>query len=141
MIKFESIDIEFPALNQRLAKEWIEEFVASYGKKIGELYYLFCSDEYLLDFNQKRMNHDFYTDIVTFPLNDCSEYLSGEFYISLDRIKDNAEPMGKPFRAEFHRVLAHGVLHLIGFDDKTAAAAAEMREQEEKCLKMRRNEL
>ena len=141
MIKFESIDIEFPDLNQRLAKEWIEEFVASYGKKIGELYYLFCSDEYLLDFNQKRMNHDFYTDIVTFPLNDCSEYLSGEFYISLDRIKDNAKQMGKPFRDEFHRVLAHGVLHLIGFDDKTAAAAAEMREQEEKCLKIRRNKL
>ena len=141
MIKFENIDIDMPQLNQRLAKEWIEEFVASYGKKIGELYYLFCSDEYLLDFNQKRMNHDFYTDIVTFPLNDSSEYLSGEFYISLDRIKDNAEQMGKPFRDEFHRVLAHGVLHLIGFDDKTAAAAAEMREQEEKCLKMRRNEL
>ena len=140
MIKFENIDIEFPQLNQRLAKEWIDEFVASYGRKIGELYYLFCSDEYLLAFNQKRMNHDFYTDIVTFPLNDCSEYLSGEFYISLDRIKDNAEQMGKPFKDEFHRVLAHGVLHLIGFDDKTAAAAAEMREQEEKCLSMRRNE-
>ena len=140
MITFQNIDIEFPQLNQRLAKEWIEEFVASYGRKIGELYYLFCSDEYLLAFNQKRMNHDFYTDIVTFPLNDCSEYLSGEFYISLDRIKDNAEQMGKPFKDEFHRVLAHGVLHLIGFDDKTAAAAAEMREQEEKCLSMRRNE-
>ena len=141
MIKFENIDIDMPQLNQRLAKEWIEEFVASYGRKIGELYYLFCSDEYLLDFNQKRMNHDFYTDIVTFPLNDCSEYLSGEFYISLDRIKDNAKQMGKPFKDEFHRVLAHGVLHLIGFDDKTAAAAAEMREQEEKCLKIRCNEL
>ena len=141
MIKFENIDIEAPALNQRLAKEWIEEFVASYGRKIGELYYLFCSDEYLLDFNQKRMNHDFYTDIVTFPLNDCSEYLSGEFYISIDRIRDNAQQLGKPFDEEFHRVLAHGVLHLIGFDDKTASAAAEMRKQEEKCLKMRRNKL
>ena len=141
MIKFENIDIEFPQLNQRLAKEWIDEFVASYGRKIGELYYLFCSDEYLLAFNQKRMNHDFYTDIVTFPLNDCSEYLSGEFYISIDRIRDNAQQLGKPFDEEFHRVLAHGVLHLIGFDDKTASAAAEMRKQEEKCLKMRRNKL
>ena len=141
MIKFESIDIEFPQLNQRLDKEWIEEFVASYDRKIGELYYLFCSDEDLLAFNQKRMNHDFYTDIVTFPLNDCSEYLSGEFYISIDRIRDNAQQLGKPFDEEFHRVLAHGVLHLIGFDDKTASAAAEMRKQEEKCLKMRRNKL
>ena len=134
MIKFEGIDIEFPQLNQRLAKQWIEEFVASYGKKIGELYYLFCSDEYLLEFNQKR------TDIVTFPLNDCEEYLSGEFYISIDRIKDNAEQMGKPFKDEFHRVLAHGVLHLIGFKDKTDEDAAVMRTQEEKCLAMRRNE-
>ncbi len=140
MITFQNIDIEMPALNQRLAKEWIEEFVASYGKKIGELYYLFCSDEYLLEFNRKRMNHDFYTDIVTFPLNDCEEYLSGEFYISIDRIKDNAEQMGKPFKDEFHRVLAHGVLHLIGFKDKTDEDAKMMRSQEEKCLAMRRNE-
>lgn len=140
MIKFESIDIEFPTLNQRLAKEWIEEFVASYDRKIGELFYLFCSDEYLLEFNQKRMNHDFYTDIVTFPLNDCEEYLSGEFYISIDRICDNAKQLNKPFKDEFHRVLAHGVLHLIGFKDKTAVDAAMMREQEEKCLEMRRNE-
>jgi len=86
------------------------------------------------------MNHDFYTDIVTFPLNDCEEYLSGEFYISIDRIKDNAEQMGKPFKDEFHRVLAHGVLHLIGFKDKTDEDAATMRAQEEKCLAMRRNE-
>ena len=141
MITFQNIDIEMPSLNQRLAKEWIEVFVASYGKKIGELYYLFCSDEYLLDFNRKRMNHDFYTDIVTFPLNDCSEYLSGEFYISIDRIRDNAQQLGKPFDEEFHRVLAHGVLHLIGFKDKTDADAKTMREQEEKCLAMLRKEL
>lgn len=141
MITFQNIDIEMPSLNQRLAKEWIEAFVASYGKKIGELYYLFCSDEYLFDFNQKRLNHDFYTDIVTFPLNDCSECLSGEFYISIDRIRDNAEQMGKPFKDEFHRVLAHGVLHLIGFKDKTDDDAKTMREQEEKCLSMRRNNL
>lgn len=139
MINFQNIDIEMPPLNQRLAKEWIEKFVASYDKKIGELYYLFCSDEYLLDFNQKRMNHDFYTDIVTFPLNDCSEYLSGEFYISVDRIRDNAKQMGKPFKDEFHRVLAHGVLHLIGYKDKTDSDATMMRSQEEKCLEMRPN--
>lgn len=140
MITFQNIDIEMPPLNQRAAKEWIQEFVADYGKKIGELYYLFCSDEYLYNFNMKHMNHDFYTDIVTFPLNDCDEYLSGEFYISIDRIRDNAEQMGKTFKDEFHRVLAHGVLHLIGFKDKTDEDAAVMREQEEKCLAMRHND-
>ena len=137
MIKFQTIDIEKPELDERLAKEWIQSFVARYGRKVGELYYMFCSDECLYDFNMKRMNHDFYTDIVTFPLNDCSEFLSGEFYISIDRIRDNAGQLGKPFRDEFHRVLAHGVLHLIGFKDKTDKDAAEMRKQEEFCLGIR----
>lgn len=137
MIKFQTIDIVKPELDERLAKEWIQSFVAEYGKKVGELYYMFCSDEYLYDFNMKRMNHDFYTDIVTFPLNDCTECLSGEFYISIDRISENAEQLGKLFRDEFHRVLAHGVLHLIGYKDKTDSDAAEMRKQEDFCLKIR----
>lgn len=141
MIKFQTIDIEKPELDERLAKEWILGFVAKYGKKVGELYYMFCTDECLYDFNVKRMGHDFYTDIVTFPLNDCSEYLSGEFYISIDRIRDNAEQFGRPFRDEFHRVLAHGVLHLIGFKDKTDPDAAEMRKQEDFCLRLRPNKL
>ena len=141
MIAFQNIDIEMPPLNQRWAKEWIQEFVADYGKKIGELYYIFCSDEYLYEFNVKRMKHDFYTDIVTFPLNDCTEYLSGEFYISIDRIRDNARQMKSSFTDEFHRVLAHGVLHLIGYKDKTDADAAMMRAQEEHCLAMRRNDI
>lgn len=141
MIKFQTIDIEKPELDERLAKEWIQSFVARYGRKVGELYYMFCSDECLYDFNMKRMNHDFYTDIVTFPLNDCSEFLSGEFYISIDRIRDNAGQLGKPFRDEFHRVLAHGVLHLIGYKDKTDSDAAEMRKQEDFCLEMRPNKL
>lgn len=141
MIKFQTIDIEKPELDERLAKEWIQSFVARYGRKVGELYYMFCSDECLYDFNMKRMNHDFYTDIVTFPLNDCSEFLSGEFYISIDRIRDNAGQLGKPFRDEFHRVLAHGVLHLIGYKDKTDSDAAEMRKQEDFCLEIRPNKL
>ena len=141
MIKFQTIDIEKPELDERLAKEWIQSFVAKYGRKVGELYYMFCSDECLYDFNMKRMNHDFYTDIVTFPLNDCSEFLSGEFYISIDRIRDNAGQLGKPFRDEFHRVLAHGVLHLIGYKDKTDSDAAEMRKQEDFCLEIRPNKL
>ena len=87
MITFQAIDIEMPEINQRFAKEWIQEIAADYGKKIGELHYIFCSDEYLYDFNVSRMHHDFYTDIVTFPLNDCEDYLSAEFYISIDRIK------------------------------------------------------
>lgn len=141
MIRFQTIDIEKPELDERLAKEWIQSFVAEYGRKVGELYYMFCSDECLYDFNMKRLNHDFYTDIVTFPLNDCSEFLSGEFYISIDRIRDNAEQLGRPFRDEFHRVLAHGVLHLIGYKDKTDTDAAEMRRQEDFCLEMRPNKL
>ncbi|MGN0033152.1 MAG: rRNA maturation RNase YbeY [Candidatus Limimorpha sp.] len=137
MITFQAIDIEIPETDQRSAKEWINEIAADYGKKIGELYYIFCSDEYLYDFNIRRMNHDFYTDIVTFPLNDCEDYLSGEFYISIDRIRDNAEQLGVRFKDEFHRILAHGLLHLIGYKDKTEEDAATMRKQEEHCLMMR----
>ena len=137
MITFQAIDIEMPEINQRFAKEWIQEIAADYGKKIGELHYIFCSDDYLYDFNVSRMHHDFYTDIVTFPLNDCEEYLSAEFYISIDRIRDNAEQMGNKFKDEFHRILAHGVLHLIGYKDKTDEDAATMRTQEDYCLAMR----
>ena len=137
MIKIQAIDITLPEMDQKIQKDWIHRFTDSYGKKIGELYYLFCSDEYLYKMNVARLGHDFYTDIITFPLNDCETLLSGEFYISVDRIKDNANIFGRTFRDELDRVMAHGVLHLIGYKDKSDEDAKIMRIQEEKCLTMR----
>ena len=138
MISLQSIDTEMPEIESAAAKEWLCEIAKSHGKTVGELYYLFCSDEYLYQMNIEKLNHDFYTDIITFPLNECGNILSGEFYISVDRIRENAATFSKTYKDELHRVMAHGLLHLIGFKDKTDEEALAMRGQEEKSLQMRR---
>ena len=136
MIRFSTLDVEMPPIEPQRVKAWIEEVVQRHGKMVGELYYYFCSDEKLLEINRERLGHDFYTDIVTFPLTDCEMVLSSEFCISLDRIKENAETFGRSYESELHRVIIHGVLHLIGFDDHTDKEEKEMREQEEKALEL-----
>lgn len=136
MIRFSTLDVEMPPINPQRDKAWIEEVARRHGKRVGELYYYFCSDEKLLDINKERLGHDFYTDIVTFPLTDCETVLSSEFCISIDRIKDNAEAFGRSYESELHRVIIHGVLHLIGFDDLTKEEEKEMREKEEDALKL-----
>ena len=134
MIRFSTLDVELPPIESQRVKAWIEGVANRYGKTIGELYYYFCSDEKLLEINKERLGHDFYTDIVTFPLTDCETVLSSEFCISLDRIKENAETFGRSYESELHRVIIHGVLHLIGFDDLTEEEEKEMREKEEEAL-------
>ena len=136
MIRFSTLDVEMPPIDPRRDKIWIEEVVKKYGKSVGELFYYFCSDEKLLEINRERLGHDFYTDIVTFPLTDCDTVLSGEFCISIDRIKENAVTFGRSYESELHRVIIHGVLHLIGFDDLTDDEERVMREKEEEALKL-----
>ena len=136
MIRFSTLDVEMPTIEPLRVKAWIEEITHRHGKTIGELYYYFCSDEKLLDINRERLGHDFYTDIVTFPLNDCETMLSSEFCISIDRIKENAMTFGRDYESELHRVIIHGVLHLMGFDDLTDEEEKEMREQEEEALNL-----
>ena len=136
MIRFSTLDVEMPPIEPQRVKAWIGEVVEKYSKTIGELYYYFCSDEKLLEINRERLGHDFYTDIVTFPLTDCETVLSSEFCISTDRIKENAETFGRSYESELHRVIIHGVLHLIGFDDHTEEDEKEMREKEEEALKL-----
>lgn len=140
MIRFSTLDIEMPPIETQKVKAWIERVVQGYGKSVGELYYYFCSDDKLLEINQERLGHDFYTDIVTFPLTDCETVLSSEFCISLNRIKENAETFGRSYESELHRVIIHGVLHLIGFDDHSEEEEREMREKEEEALGMRNEE-
>ena len=137
MIRFSTLDVDMPSIEPQKAKAWIEAVAQGYGKRVGELYYYFCSDEKLLEINRERLGHDFYTDIVTFPLTDCETVLSSEFCISLDRIKENAMTFGRTYENELHRVIIHGVLHLIGFDDHTEEDEKEMRAKEEEALKMR----
>ena len=136
MIRFNTIDVEMPLVEPQRDKAWIEAVAQGYDKSVGELYYYFCSDEKLLEINRERLGHDFYTDIVTFPLTDCETVLSSEFCISLDRVWENAATFGRSYDNELHRVIIHGVLHLIGFDDHTEEDEKTMREKEEEALKL-----
>ena len=136
MIRFSTLDVEMPPIEPAKVKAWIGKVVEKHGKRVGELYYYFCSDEKLLEINRERLGHDFYTDIVTFPLTDCETVLSSEFCISVDRIQENAKTFHRSYENELHRVVIYGVLHLIGFDDHTDEDVKEMREKEEECLEL-----
>lgn len=139
MITFQFVDTTLPRLDKDLAKQWIREVVLHHGKTLGQICYVFCSDEHLLSINQAFLNHDFYTDIITFPTNESDTIISGELYISTDRIADNATQLGRPYDEEMYRVIIHGVLHLIGYKDKTDEDAAEMRRQENDSLAILNN--
>ena len=136
MIRFYVMDVPFPNLDFDTVRDWIEQVVVTSGRRLGELHYYFCSDEQLLEINRERLGHDFYTDIVTFPLDDCREVISSEFCLSLDRIAENALAYRRTYESELHRVIIHGVLHLIGYDDLTEDDRKQMREKEEECLKL-----
>lgn len=136
MIRFYVMDVSFPNLDFDNVRDWIEQVVVTSGRRLGELHYYFCSDEQLLEINRERLGHDFYTDIVTFPLDDCREVISSEFCLSLDRIAENALAYRRTYESELHRVIIHGVLHLIGYDDLTEDDRKQMREKEEECLKL-----
>lgn len=103
-------------------------------KKLAELQYIFVSDDRLLEINRQFLQHDFYTDIITFPLSEPGQPISGEVYISVDRIRENAREFGRPIKEELLRVIFHGALHLCGYKDKTASQQREMRQLEEKYL-------
>jgi probable rRNA maturation factor len=105
-------------------------------KKLADLQYVFCSDDRLLEINQQFLQHDFYTDIITFPLSDPHQAISGEIYISVDRVRENALAYQSSLKTELHRVIFHGALHLCGFKDKTPREEAIMRKREELYLRL-----
>ena len=139
MIRFQTLDVMMPHFDADRVRSWIVGVVEGQGFRVGELYYIFCDDETLLRINQERLGHDFYTDIVTFPLTSCDEMISSEFYISLDRVAENALVLGRDFNQEFYRVIIHGVLHLIGFDDLDDESRTLMRSMEDRCLEILNN--
>lgn len=104
-------------------------------KKLGQLNYVFCSDQSLLQMNREYLNHDFYTDIISFDLSGSTDKISGEIYISLDRVKENAQLFKAPVVEELHRVIFHGALHLCGYGDKSEAEQRTMRKKEDFYLK------
>ncbi|MCX8533329.1 rRNA maturation RNase YbeY [Chryseobacterium luquanense] len=110
--------------------KWLEEIILSEGKKLGEINYIFCNDDYLLKVNQDYLQHDYYTDIITFDYVK-GKTISGEIFVSLQRISDNASTLSKDYEEELRRVLAHGVLHLSGYKDKTEEEEQLMRSKED----------
>lgn len=126
--------VEFPAFfSEKQADTWLEAIAAHYGKRLGDLNYIFCDDEYILSVNRQYLQHDYYTDVITFDYSH-GNILSGDVFISLDTVRSNADLFAVTYEEEFHRVLCHAVLHLIGFKDKTEPDSAQMRQNENICL-------
>lgn len=127
--------LEIATLKDRLLlKAFLRSIFKKEGVKLESLRYIFCSDKYLLEINRQYLNHDDYTDIITFNLADKSLPVMGEIYISVDRVKENARQFSTSFRQELHRVIFHGALHLCGYKDKTSKEEKLMREKENQCL-------
>ncbi|MCO6476335.1 MAG: rRNA maturation RNase YbeY [Phaeodactylibacter sp.] len=134
-ISFQSEDIEFEVPNPGLLSEWIKSVIEQEGCNLQHACYIFCSDEYLLQLNKEYLNHNTYTDIITFPYTE-PPLIEGDMFISVDRVKDNARQYGVPFEQELHRVIIHGIFHLCGYSDKSAEEKTRMRQKEEEALKL-----
>ncbi|WP_318351074.1 rRNA maturation RNase YbeY [Aquipluma nitroreducens] len=128
-------DIAFPKIKKRIASGWIKQVISIEGKRVGDISFIFCSDEYLLDVNRKYLNHDYYTDIITFD-NVEGIVINGDIFISVDRVKENSKVFETSFDDEVHRILIHGVLHLLGYKDKTKKDKLLMTEKEDLYLKL-----
>ena len=135
MISFEST-IGFELENQKNISDWIEKTIIEEGFKVGELSYLFVSDEELLETNKTFLQHDYYTDIISFDYT-LGKLISGEMHLSIDRIKDNAKQFSNSFKDELHRVIIHGILHYCGYKDKTESEQKTMRAKEDYYLSLR----
>lgn len=133
MITFIAEQTDMPAIDQRLISRWIRSVAAYYGFSVGELHYIFCSDERELGVNRQFLQHDYYTDVITFDYSTAS-VIAGDIFISVDTVRSNAEELGVPFIDELHRIIIHGALHLTGQADKTPETKAQMTAKEEHAL-------
>ena len=122
-----------PALDERKVSRWIRSVAADYNFAVGNINYIFCSDDRELEVNRQFLGHDYYTDVITFDYTS-GKTLNGDIFISLDTVRSNAEMVGAPFEEELRRIIIHGVLHLTGQGDKTPETKAQMTEKEEKAL-------
>ncbi|HIP31979.1 MAG TPA: rRNA maturation RNase YbeY [Crocinitomicaceae bacterium] len=132
MIDIHFEEIEVLDLNPEFFVSWLFVVCEEERQELGNLNLIFCSDDYLLQINKKHLNHDYYTDIITFDYTD--EVVSGDLFISIDRVRENAKTNSVEFLKELYRVIVHGTLHLLGYADKSASEAALMRQLEDKYL-------
>lgn len=128
-------DVRFDLRGRQRLRAWIEQVVRNADKRVGEIGYVFCSDDHLLTVNRQFLNHDTYTDIITFDYVS-GDMVSGDIIISVDRVRENAKQMNLPFSEELHRVMIHGVLHLLGQGDKSERESKEMRAKENAALQL-----
>lgn len=136
MVSFFSEDIDFKVVNPLKTKKWIKNASFSEGYEVSQLNYIFCSDEYLLEINKQYLDHDYFTDIITFDNSEEDKQLEGDIYISVDRVRDNAETFHTDFDSEMRRVLIHGLLHLVGYEDSSEALKTAMRAKEDEYLRL-----
>ena len=135
MITYNNENVPCPKIRRRDTTAWIRRVAASYGKKVGEVGYLFCNDEKILQVNREFLQHDYYTDIITFDYDE-GDTINGDIVISLDTVRSNAEQLGKDYNEELHRVIIHGILHLCGQNDKGPGEREQMEAAENRALEL-----
>lgn len=135
MITYNTDGVKMPKIKKRETTAWIKAVAAGYGRKTGEIGYMFVSDEKILEVNREYLGHDYYTDIITFDY-DKGGTINGDIVISLDTVRSNAEALGKTYDEELHRVIIHGILHLCGINDKGPGEREIMEAAENKALAM-----
>ena len=133
MIVYSTDEIKMPAFPKRKISQWIKLTAEKYNKRVGDISYVFCSDDKILDINKQYLNHDYYTDIITFDYTE-NDVISGDMFISIDTVKTNSEKFGTEYINELYRVIIHGVLHLCGIEDKAPGARVVMENNENNAL-------
>ena len=135
-VSFHSEQTDFSVSNEPQIKGWLEEVCRKEGQSLDEVTIIFCSDDYLLEVNRTHLNHDYYTDIITFDYSESS-LISGDLFISIDRVAENAKELNIPMLDELHRIIVHGTLHLLGYTDKETEAKQQMTAKEDYYLSLR----
>jgi probable rRNA maturation factor len=135
MITYSAEGVKMPGIKKRETTRWIRAVAATYGRKVGEVGYLFCDDEKILEVNNEYLGHDYYTDIITFDYDE-GYTINGDLVISLDTVRSNADKFGKAYDEELHRVIIHGILHLCGINDKGPGEREIMEAAENRALAM-----
>lgn len=138
MITYHTVNVKMPKILRREVAAWIKAVAAKYEKQVGDIAYIFCDDEEILRVNKEYLQHDYYTDIITFDYSE-NNVVSGDLFISLDTVKSNAELFVKPYEEEFYRVLIHGILHLCGINDKGPGEREVMEAAENEALLLRQS--
>ncbi len=137
MVSYQSDNIGFPNIKRRATTAWLRQVASSHGRKIGDVAYIFCNDDKILEVNRQYLKHDYYTDIITFDYTE-GDTLNGDIFISLDTVKGNSELQHTPYSEELHRVMAHGILHLCGINDKGPGEREKMEKAENDALLLKK---